>query len=237
MHRTRSAFLGLFLLGSSARVLALDPAKAITQYMHDVWQTGDGHPQNTVTAIAQTPDGYLWLGTREGLVRFDGMRFTVFDTSTTPELGHDWVRCLLADRAGTLWIGTSGGGLVKMEAGRFLRFSASDGLPSEQVAALVEDRKGRLWVGTDGGGLARLQAGRFVRESSRDALGPNVRALVHDGESLWIGTDEGLARLAEDGTLSSFTPENGLSRRSVRGRCTLGSNRGASGRRRGAAAR
>jgi diguanylate cyclase (GGDEF)-like protein len=216
MYWMRSASVALLLFAASSPGMALDPAKAITQYMHDVWQTDDGLPQATVTAIAQTPDGYLWLGTREGLVRFDGVRFTVFDTSTTPELGHDWVRCLLAGRTGALWIGTSGGGLVKMEAGVFTHLSAAEGLPNEQVSTLVEDGKGRLWVGTDGGGLSRYEGDRFVRELSRDALGGSIRALVADENGLWIGTDEGLAHLADDGTLSSFTPENGLSRRSVR---------------------
>ena len=89
---------GVFLLAIPPGVWALDPGKAVTQYMHDVWQTEQGLPQNTVTAIVQAPDGYLWLGTQEGLVRFDGVRFTVFDTRTTPELGHNFVLCLLADR-------------------------------------------------------------------------------------------------------------------------------------------
>jgi diguanylate cyclase (GGDEF)-like protein len=105
---------------------------------------------------------------------------------------------------------------VRREGGRLTRFSAQEGLPSEQVSALFEDRKGRLWVGTDGGGLARFEGGRFVLEPSREALGKSIRALVEDEEGLWIGTEEGLALLRQDGTLSSFTPDEGLSRRSVR---------------------
>jgi diguanylate cyclase (GGDEF)-like protein len=184
--------------------------------MQDVWQTGDGLPQNTVTSIVQTPDGYLWMGTREGLVRFDGARFTVFDTRTNPELGKNWVLSLLVDRDGRLWIGTSGGGLVRLAGGRFTRFSTTDGLPSDQVSVLFEDRRGRLWVGTDGGGLARYETGRFEVVRSRDALGASIRALVEDDEGLWIGTEAGLAQLHPDGTLTSFTPDEGLSRRSVR---------------------
>ncbi len=201
--------------GAPTVATALDPGKAITQYMHDAWQTEQGLPQNTVTAIVQTPDGYLWLGTREGLVRFDGVRFTVLDTRTVPELGHNWVRCLLADRGGRLWIGTSGGGLVRRDGERFTRYAERDGLPSEQVSALLEDRHGRLWVGTEGGGLARSEGNRFVREPSREALGASVRAIVEDESGLWVATEAGLARL-HDGTLTSFAPEQGLSRRSVR---------------------
>src|SRR5687768_10152954 len=70
----------------ASRAAALDPDKALTQFGHDVWQLEQGLPQNTVYAIAQTPDGYLWLGTAEGLVRFDGVRFQVFDRRNTPDI-------------------------------------------------------------------------------------------------------------------------------------------------------
>ena len=210
-----AAAFGMCLLATAPSALALDPGKAITQYMHEVWQTEQGLPQNTINAIAQTPDGYLWLGTQEGLARFDGVRFTVFDTRTTPELGHNFVLCLLTDRAGRLWIGTSGGGLVRLEKGRFTRYAERDGLPSEQVSALAEDRKGRLWVGTDGGGLASSDGGPFVREPSRESLGSHVRALLEDENGLWIASDAGLARLHE-AKLTSFTTQQGLSRQSVR---------------------
>jgi ligand-binding sensor domain-containing protein len=81
-------------------VLALDPRKAITQYVHDVWQTKDGLPQSSITAIIQTRDGYLWLGTFGGLVRFDGMQFTVFDTSNTQALRSKRILALFEDRDG-----------------------------------------------------------------------------------------------------------------------------------------
>src|SRR5579863_3527224 len=80
------AFAAALLLAPAKGEAALDPVKAITQYVHDVWQTEAGLPQNSVLTIAQTLDGYLWLGTEEGLVRFDGSRFAVFDKSNTPAL-------------------------------------------------------------------------------------------------------------------------------------------------------
>ncbi len=212
----RAGVACLLLAGVATPAAALDPARAITQYMHDVWQVKDGLPQHTITAIAQTPDGYLWLGTREGLVRFDGVRFTVFDTQTTPALGHNFVLCLLPDRQGRLWIGTAGGGLARMERGQFTRFTTSDGLPHDVISSLFEDRGGLLWIGTDGGGLAKYDGQRFVPEPSRAALGSHVRAIVEDGGGLWVGTNAGLARLRQDGTLVSFDQEQGLSRNSVR---------------------
>src|SRR3954466_6818361 len=84
---------------------ALDPSKKISQYTHEMWGTEAGLPQNSVTSIVQTPDGFLWFGTEEGLVRFDGFRFTVFDKSNTPALGTSEISVLLADSDGALWIG------------------------------------------------------------------------------------------------------------------------------------
>jgi diguanylate cyclase (GGDEF)-like protein len=195
---------------------ALDPARATTQYLHQAWQTSNGLPQNTVTSVAQTRDGYLWLGTRGGLARFDGVRFEVYDDETTPELAQSQILSLLADPEGRLWIGTWGGGLVRLENGRFTRLSSAQGLPSDLVTALARDAQGRLWVGTDGGGLARLEGERFVAVPSRGALGKQVRALAGAPDGLWVGTDDGLAHLAADGAVTSFGLEQGLSRRSVR---------------------
>ena len=107
-------FLSLSLILSAAPLPAagLDPRKAVTQYNLDAWTTASGLPQNTVTAIAQTRDGYLWMGSFGGLARFDGARFVVFDKSTTPALRNSGVHALLADRSGGLWVGTNGGGNV-----------------------------------------------------------------------------------------------------------------------------
>src|SRR5215469_8132012 len=138
----------------------LDPQKAMTQYIHDAWGAKDGLPQNSVLALAQTPDNYLWLGTEEGLVRFDGVRFSVFDRNTSG-IGSNLVLALQVDHQGTLWIGTSGGGLVRYRDGRFKAFTTRDGLSSDSVQALYEDVQGTLWIGTDGGGLDSLKKGRF----------------------------------------------------------------------------
>ena len=97
---TPIAFIVSLILALSG--LAQTPAR----YHHENWQTEQGLPQNSVPCIRQTRDGYLWLGTREGLARFDGVRFTIFDRRTTPSLLHNQIRHLLEDRAGNLWIST-----------------------------------------------------------------------------------------------------------------------------------
>jgi ligand-binding sensor domain-containing protein/signal transduction histidine kinase/CheY-like chemotaxis protein len=196
-------------VAASPCAFALDPAQAVTQYVHDVWRPEEGLPQSSVLALLQTRDGYLWLGTQEGLVRFDGVRFTVFDTRNTPEMSHNLVRALAEDRDGRLWIGTDGG-LLMLRDGRFTRFAAAQGLPHDVVSSLLEDRRGNLWVGT-WDGLVRFEGDRLVRDARAPQLpGRETRALAEamDG-SIWIGTEGGLARLTEKG-LDVPTAEQGL---------------------------
>src|SRR5450756_1947375 len=109
-HRTVLLCLALqagFLL--PAPLLALDPHRAITQYMQSSWNTESGLPQNSVHAIAQTSNGFLWLATEEGLTRFDGVQFTTYNQANTPHLPSNYVQSLAAGRDGTLWIGTDSG--------------------------------------------------------------------------------------------------------------------------------
>ncbi|MDQ1347903.1 MAG: hypothetical protein QG573_1277, partial [Acidobacteriota bacterium] len=191
---------------------ALDPGRAITQYVQNVWRAPGALPHDTVTVILQTRDGYLWVGTVEGLARFDGVRSVVFDKSNTPAIANNWIRALVEDRAGRLWIGTLGGGLVCLEGGKFTRFGAAEGIPGEIVSTLYEDRAGRLWAGTGGEGLFLFQAGRFVRAPGSEALATsNVRSLVEDREgTLWVGTEGGLFRFV-DGTARALASAMGLS--------------------------
>ncbi|MCB1056104.1 MAG: hypothetical protein KDD11_11440 [Acidobacteria bacterium] len=177
-----------------------------------VWRTDRGLPQNSVTAIVQDPTGYLWLGTQEGVVRFDGSQFTVFDRGTTPELGHNFVSALAVDPSGALWIGTRGG-LTRYREGRFERFGAELGLPSEVVGSLTIGPEGRLWVGTRAG-LARLDGDRFETLGRADGLpNENIQALWTDPRGrLWVGTEGGAAYLDPDsGRFVAFTVGQGLS--------------------------
>ena len=100
-------WVGLFVPGDFA--LAAEPP----QYTSRTWQTDDGLPHNTVQALAQSQEGYLWVGTLAGLARFDGARFTVFDSHNTRALTNSSITALCQGRDGTLWIGTGGSGLVE----------------------------------------------------------------------------------------------------------------------------
>jgi ligand-binding sensor domain-containing protein len=206
--------LGAILFFGGPRPAAgLDSNRAITQYGLDLWQKRDGLPQRSVSAIARTRDGYLWLGTEEGLVRFDGAKFRVYDSSNTPQLERPNVVRLLASRKGGLWVGTLGGGLVWTDGETFRRYTTRDGLSENTVSALLEDRDGSLWVGTFRKGLNHFVGGRFVAVSTRDGLSNDeIRALYQDEEgALWIGTRGGGVNRWRDGSAAVWTTANGLS--------------------------
>ena len=189
---------------------ALDPARPLRQYVHDLWMTDAGLPQATIKAILQTRDGYLWLGTEEGLARFDGVRFVVFHGRTEPAFREDHVTSLLEDRAGNLWIGTHGGGLVRYRDGAFTAFDTSAGLPTDFVYALHEDRAGTVWVGARRG-IVQVRGGRLVTNSDPVIGGRTIWSIREDRSGvMWLGTDlYGLVRI-ERGRATRYTRATGL---------------------------
>lgn len=127
-----------------------------------VFTTDNGLPQQSVYAVDQTPDGYLWIATFDGLVRFDGHRMTVFNHAEVPEIRSNRILALHVDRQGTLWVGTEDGGVTRMKDGAFRSFGVADGLPAQTVGAIQEDREGHIWVST-WGGLARFDGERWLK--------------------------------------------------------------------------
>ena len=193
------------LLASSARAGA---EARLAEYVSRVWQTENGLPQNAVQAIVQTRDGYLWLGTPAGLVRFDGVRFTVFNWGEPP---RNNVHALLEDHDGRLWIGTYGGGLYRYDAGRFEDFTSGLGPRSDLVRTLYEDRHGMLWVGTDEGGVSHGRPGRFRRHTVAAGLSNDtVRVVFEDRDGrIWIGTNAGGLNLWDGKHLTAFAIKPG----------------------------
>ena len=153
------------LLGWPLPALAQSTA---TRYLHNVWNTENGLPQNDVKAL-QTRDGYLWLATNGGLVRFDGIKFTVFDTGNTPELRSNRILALAEDRDGILWVGTQNGGLTSYDHGTFKTYMTKDGLPDESIYGLLPDHQGNLWMSTIHG-LGLRANGHFIVYTMRDGL-------------------------------------------------------------------
>jgi ligand-binding sensor domain-containing protein len=187
---------------------ALDPHKAITQYIHTVWGADNGLPNGNNMVLAQSTDGYLWLGTFNGLFRFDGVTFTFFNRENAPGMKQAagmGVKALHAGKDGSVWIGTNGVGLLRLKDGGFTTYTIKEGLSNDTVRAIAEGRDGSLWVGTDLG-LNHLQDGKFTIYGSGDGLGNNgVKALHEDRNgTLWIGTEGGVDQF-RNGTITRYS--------------------------------
>jgi ligand-binding sensor domain-containing protein/signal transduction histidine kinase len=166
---------------------ALDPLRPITQYVRNSWTIEHGLPQNSVQTIAQTAEGHIWLGTQEGLVRFDGVRFTVYDVTTTPELKANNIGSLYRDRAGTLWVGTSRG-VATYRDGRFRFIAGTENLRG--VFGIRETvNPHAYWFGAVVGGLVRYADGKLTPEASGPA---SVYALAEAENTVWAGADDGV---------------------------------------------
>ncbi len=161
------------------------------------WQVEDGLPQNSVNCFAQTPDGYLWFGTFNGLVRFDGVRFKVYDSANTPGLPGNRIVRLYCDRRGQLWVVNENGALsIRTDAG-FTSLGADAGLVKERVNALGEDKEGRVYIGTGSGALFRWNEARFETvlkpDSSKLQVPPIFQIEPHPQDGVFIVCDQGRA--------------------------------------------
>src|SRR5688572_18487627 len=164
-----------------SRSLALDPSRAVTQYVADTWLAKDGLPQNSVHAIYESPDGYLWFGTEEGLTRFDGATFTTFDR-ISGSLRHNYVVSITPALDGGFWVGSLNGGLARYKDGTFTQHGHELGRINNAVRPVYEDGRGDRWVGTIGGGLTLIRAGRPTTYTRRDGLSSDiVRGILNDG--------------------------------------------------------
>jgi ligand-binding sensor domain-containing protein/signal transduction histidine kinase len=192
------------------------PKSPLSEYTSRSWQTDEGLPHNLVRAITQTPDGYLWVGTRLGLARFDGLHFTCFDGKNTPALKNQNVSALAVGIDGSLWIGTYGGGLVHLKDGVFSRLTDTNGLVGNELSCLYPSRDGSLWIGTTKG-VSHYKGGAFQNYTTNQGLVFNiVRAVSEDGEgNIWVATGEGLNRL-KNGVVENLTKASGLPYNSVR---------------------
>jgi PAS domain S-box-containing protein len=191
---------------TSEKVVAREQRKEPGWHAVDVWQQPHGLPQNTVIALLQTGDGYIWVGTKAGVARFDGARFTIFDNRNPNQLKENEVWALAEDDDGGLWMGTYGGGVSRFKDGRFTTYTAREGLVDDYVATLCKDGEGAIWIGTDGG-LSRFKDGRFTNYTVNNGLRHNaIRALWADRDGgVWIGTNKGGLNRFKDGRLPAIT--------------------------------
>lgn len=201
--------LGLLFLTVAASSPA-DAGTPLSQYNCRAWKTRDGLPQASVQAVLQTRKGFLWLGTQEGLVRFDGVKFTVFDKKNTAQFRHSDTRALCEGRDGRLWVGTANG-LLSYQDGIFTTHFLDRNPGGDFVSVLFEDAQGALWIGTTGGGLNRLKDGSFSTYTTREGLAADVVTSVWSDRNgiVWIGTASGLCRM-QDERISVYARKDGL---------------------------
>jgi signal transduction histidine kinase/ligand-binding sensor domain-containing protein len=192
-----------------AQALAALPAgRDIPQYIRRSWTVEQGLPHGTVRGLAQTSDGYLWLATYEGLVRFNGERFRIFDKATSRGLRNNSIRSLHRTRDDRLWVGTVAG-LVRFDGGKLSMVAGKQEFGDDIVDALTETGDGRLWIGTEQAGLSVLE-GDQIRRVPLDLPSQLINALTSNDGVVWIGTAAGLVRY-ESGETEICTTQKGLS--------------------------
>ncbi len=176
--------------------IPLDPGKSMTQYAHRIWGQEEGLFQPTIYSILQTRDGFLWLGTQDSLIRFDGVHFREFAEGASI-LHGSLIRAMAEDKQGNLWVGSLGSGLVRITpGGRVEQYSIKNGLPSDTVFGLTTDPDGSVWASTNEG-LAQISSGHVRVFTGADGL-PSKRirttCRASDGTRWVADLDSGLAR-------------------------------------------
>ncbi len=182
------------ILSSWASAFALDPRLDVSQYAHTAWKISEGFSEGIIRSIAQTADGYLWLGTEFGLRRFDGVRAVPWEPPAGQRLPSSDIRSLQGARDGRLWIGTFRG-LASWKDGKLTHYPELDG---QVIEALLEDREGTIWVAgwaPSVGRLCRIQGGNIQCYGEDGRFGSGVTPIYEDsGGNLWAGAMNGLWR-------------------------------------------
>jgi len=197
------SILALFLTGVIVCAFGrFDAQTGSSQYRFDSYTTDDGLPQNGVRGIAQTPDGYLWFTTFDGLVRFDGLKFTVFDKNNTDGIGSNRFATLHLMDDGTLLAGTEDGGLTVYSGGKFRTFTTADGLPSNSIATFKTDIRGEVFVETSKGNVY-YRNGSIVAANDVGLPENNFR-YIGPKTSNWIYDRDHFVQITADGRRTSY---------------------------------
>jgi ligand-binding sensor domain-containing protein/signal transduction histidine kinase len=207
-----AAILALVLISVSPHSgFALDPGKNLRQYVLRAWTTEQGLPQDSIHAMLQTRDGFLWIGTRGGLARFDGASFILYKAGAPNSIPGESITGLAEDRDGSLWI-SSDGGLTHYRNGRFDNYTSRNGLPDNSIWRIAADPAGGVWAVTWRSQLFHFDGKTLHRYEGPFAGRPEeVNALIDDLHgTLWIATFDGLFALNPSRGFTRFTQKDGL---------------------------
>ena len=189
----------------------LDPNKKLNQYIIENWNANNGLPTNSLLQLIQDRNGYLWISGYGGLIRFDGIKFTIYNKNNTPELKSNAIRKLVEDEDGTLWMTTQGSGLVSYKDGIFHSYGLDQNL-TQFHRALCIDNQERIWTATPEKGWCYFENNEFhFIQSDLDLQNIEVRDIIQDQTgTLWFGTlGKGLFRYRNN-KLYNFNKTNGL---------------------------
>ncbi|MFZ0826183.1 MAG: two-component regulator propeller domain-containing protein [Verrucomicrobiia bacterium] len=196
LGRTLLLLVGWFAVGGS-----FVPVVAAPNYFIRSWQAEAGLPQNKVTAVVQTQDGYLWVGTYSGLARFDGVRFTTFDENNTPELRSSRITSLFEATDGTLWIGDEGGQVTQYKDGRFRAVPFDPAWTGGKIYSIASDESDDIWLMNISGQLARVRDGLVLNPKAGPA-GKLLNMTRSTRGNIWVSRD-GWGSVLEQGQIYS----------------------------------
>jgi signal transduction histidine kinase/ligand-binding sensor domain-containing protein len=190
-----------------------DALRPLNQFVHDHWKDRDGLPQNGVYGLIQSRDGHIWFGSQEGLVRFDGVRFTVLDRTNTAEMKRTWVINIVENPPDQLWVNysTRGAGIGLYASGRFSSITTNEGLRSNSVGTVISARDSSTWFTHGKDGATRVHGGVFTTFGKAEGLPSDTVYSIGDDSrgNVWFSTPRGIARF--DGTsFRLFSTGDGL---------------------------
>ena len=196
------------------------------EYIIDNWNSEKGLPVNGVNAVTQTKDGYLWLGSDEGLVRYNGSDFEVFNSKNTSAFQDSFITSIYSNNDGTLWVGTRNGFLIKYENQKFTGYSIPE-LKNKQINAIFTDKQGNVWIGGAEAGLVKFDGVKArVYKTGQGLINNDIKCLYQDLKGgIWIGTVNGLSHF-DSGKFVNYIVANGSTANYIRSICSAPDDNG-----------
>ena len=194
------------------QIIQFDPQKSISQYLIKNWTIDNGLASNALRNIIQTKDGYIWIASYSGVVRFDGIDFYVYNSLNTNALRTDAIKVLHEDKNGVLWIGTQKG-IILYQNNKFYRNNELEFLDSCNIGAIYADKNNHIWIGTNANGLFIYQNDTLIKYNTIKTLTKSpVQAIFEDdSEIIWLGTTNGeLYKYADSSFIKCYTLDNSI---------------------------